>query len=135
MPQLSNRRRFLKYAAASAGGISAAQFFPGTARAFAADSKDKLNCVVIGCGGRGGSHISTAANQNLVALVDADEAKLDKARSSVKDKVKEPEKIKVFTDYREMYDKIGKQIDAVFIATPNHQHALPSMIGMQLGKG
>ena len=28
-----------------------------------------------------------------------------------------------------------KDIDAVFIATPNHHHFLPSMIAMQLGKG
>jgi hypothetical protein len=41
----------------------------------------------------------------------------------------------VFTDYRTMFDRISKQIDAVFIATPNHQHALPSIIAMQLGKG
>jgi len=33
-----------------------------------------------------------------------------------------------------MFDAIGKEIDAVFIATPNHQHALPAMIAMQLGK-
>ena len=135
MPLKPNRRLFLKSAATTAGGICAAQFFPGTAPALAAEKKDKLNCVVIGCGGRGGTHINTAAGQNLVALVDADEAKLDKARNSVKEKVADADKIQVFTDYRAMYDKIGKQIDAVFIATPNHQHALPSMIGMQLGKG
>lgn len=33
-----------------------------------------------------------------------------------------------------MFDEIGKNIDAVFIATPNHQHALPAMLAMQLGK-
>ena len=34
-----------------------------------------------------------------------------------------------------MFDKIHKQIDAIFVATPNHQHAPPTMIAMQLGKG
>jgi predicted dehydrogenase len=43
-------------------------------------------------------------------------------------------KIQVFTDYRKMFDKLSRQIDAVFIATPNHQHALPALIAMQLGK-
>ena len=46
-----------------------------------------------------------------------------------------PGQAQVFTDYRVMFDKIGKQIDAVFIATPNHHHALAAMIAMQLGKG
>ena len=45
-----------------------------------------------------------------------------------------PRKVQAFTDYRQMFDKLGKQIDAVFIATPNHHHAPPSMIAMQLGK-
>jgi predicted dehydrogenase len=135
MSQKSDRRLFLKYAAATAGTLSAAQFFPGTSPVIAAEAKDKLNCVVIGCGGRGGAHVGTAAGQNLVALVDADEARLDKAREIAKSKGTDPDKIQVFTDYRAMYDKLGKSIDAVFIATPNHQHALPSMIGMQLGKG
>ena len=29
---------------------------------------------------------------------------------------------------------IGKQIDAVFIATPNHHHTPAAMLAMQLGK-
>ena len=33
-----------------------------------------------------------------------------------------------------MFDKIGRDIDAVFIATPNHHHTLPAKIAMQLGK-
>ena len=47
----------------------------------------------------------------------------------------DPAKLQVFTDYRVMFDKIGKQIDAVFIATPNHHHAPAAMMAMQLGKG
>src|SRR5208283_3011009 len=34
-----------------------------------------------------------------------------------------------------MFDRIGKQIDAVFIAAPNHHHALAAMIAMELNKG
>jgi predicted dehydrogenase len=40
----------------------------------------------------------------------------------------------VFKDYRTMYDKVGKNIDAVFITTPNHHHATAAMIALQLGR-
>jgi hypothetical protein len=33
-----------------------------------------------------------------------------------------------------MYDKLGKELDAVVVATPNHHHALASMLAMNLGK-
>jgi predicted dehydrogenase len=90
---------------------------------------------VIGCGARGATHIATAAGQNLVALVDVDNKRLDKARALAQSKHADPERIQVFSDYRVMFDKLAKQIDVVFIATPNHQHALPAMIAMQLGQG
>ncbi len=134
----TNRRAFLRHSAVAAGGLMAASMLPGERTGYAADQAgkgEKLNCVVIGCGGRGTTHIGTAAGQNLVALVDADEKRLDSARTLAAGKNANADKIQVFTDYRTMFDKIGKQIDAVFIATPNHQHALPTMIAMQLGKG
>ena len=43
-------------------------------------------------------------------------------------------RIKTFTDYRAMYDKMHKEIDLVLIATPDHQHACPSMMAIKLGK-
>jgi predicted dehydrogenase len=138
MPLKPDRRSFLNQAAVVAGGLLAARSLPERGSAFAAESADnvdKLNCVVIGCGGRGATHVATALGQNLVALVDADEKRLDRVRTLVKSKDGDPNRVQVFTDYRAMFDKIAKQIDAVFIATPNHQHALPAMIAMQLGKG
>jgi hypothetical protein len=41
----------------------------------------------------------------------------------------------VFHDYRRMYDKIGKDIDAVFIATPDHHHAPAAIRAIRMGKG
>jgi predicted dehydrogenase len=119
----------------AAGGLSGARFLPGPQILRAADTPAKLNCAVIGCGARGMSHLGAVVGQNLVAIVDADEKNLDKVRKWTKSKNLDPDRIETFTDYRTMFDKIAKQIDAVFVATPNHQHAPPTMIAMQLGKG
>jgi predicted dehydrogenase len=130
------RRSFLKQTALAAGAFSTAPYLP------AADNPGrKLNCVQIGCGGRGMNHLDWLINQskdNLMAIVDPDE----KRHATVKDWLKkqkesqqDPDKVQVFTDYRRMFDKIGKQIDAVFIAAPNHHHAPPAMLAMDLHKG
>jgi len=124
------RRSFLKSTALTTGVVAAAPFNILTA----ANAGEKVRCVQIGCGGRGMSHISATLNENIVAIVDVDEKRFATVQKALKNKEKEPEKIGTFTDYRKMFDKHGKNIDAVFIATPNHQHALPATIAMQLGK-
>ena len=76
-----------------------------------------------------------AARQQLVALVDADERCLSKAIKRAKDMVSDidPRKIRTFTDYRKLFDAMGKELDAVLIATTNNHHALPALMAMQLG--
>jgi len=37
-------------------------------------------------------------------------------------------------DYRKMFDTMHKEIDAVFVATPDHHHAPASMMAMKIGK-
>ncbi len=105
----------------------------------AANAGNKLKVVQVGCGGRGfSSHINwvvTQSKDNLVAIVDADEKRLARVKKWLKGKVPDPAKVQTFTDYRVMFDRIGKEIDVVCVATPNHHHALPSMMAIDLGKG
>jgi len=42
--------------------------------------------------------------------------------------------IKLWKDYREMFDKIGKDIDAVYTGTPDHVHFAVSMFAIRHGK-
>lgn len=133
-----NRRLFLKRTALTAGTLAASPWITAPPLLAATGTGERLNCVQIGCGGRGMSHLDAIINgnrQNLVAIVDVYEKRFDVVKKWLKDKNQDPDRVQVFTDYRRMFDKIGKQIDAIFIATPNHQHALPAMIAMQLGKG
>src|SRR5579864_8935893 len=133
------RRLFLKRTALAAGAFSSTALLPGPNLLAATGPSDKLNCVQIGCGGRGlSAHIDWIVNnskENLVAIVDPDEKALARVKKWLQSKQQDPEKLQLFTDYRVMYDRIGKQIDAVFIATPNHHHAPAAMMAMQLHKG
>jgi len=132
------RRSFLKKSALTAGALSATGLFSAP-NLLAADSPSrKLNCVQIGCGGRGLNHLDWLVNQskdNVVAIVDPDEKRHAVVKRWLKDKGRSPQDPQAFTDYRVMFDKIGKEIDAVFIAAPNHHHAPAAMLAMELGRG
>ena len=80
------------------------------------------------------AHLEGAEKERFVGLVEVDDNRPAAVKKWMQRKGGDADKIQVFTDYRRMFDAIGKEIDAVFIATPNHQHALPAMIAMQLGK-
>src|SRR5215472_14918957 len=131
------RRHFLKRAALSAGALSGLPLVgPNLLRA--AGASNKLNCAHIGCGGRAMSHLEwivTQSQDNVVAIVDPDEKAQAKVLRYLKEHDRDPAKVQVFTDYRRMFDEIGKQLDAVIIATPNHHHAPASMVAMELNKG
>jgi predicted dehydrogenase len=122
------RRDFLQQGAATvAGGALLAAPNILSARA----PSEKLGIAVIACGGQGSGNPGLAAGERLVALVDVDESILGKAIKNVSAKVKEP---KVYHDYRKMFDEKHKEIDAVFIATPDHHHAPAAIRAIELGK-
>jgi len=130
-----NRRSFLKRASLAVGAVSAAQTFASPSIVRAATLVDKLNCVVLGCGTRGMEHLGAIVDERLLAIVDVDDRRLASVKDLLEKRSRDLTNLQTFTDYRRMFDQLAKQIDAVFVATPNHQHALPSMIAMQLGKG
>ncbi len=134
-----NRRLFLKRTALTAGALSLSRSFPGLNLLAAEGAGRKLNCVVIGCGGRGlTAHIDWIVNEskdNLYAICDPDEKRQSEVKRWLERKGKDPADLQVFTDYRVMFDKISKSIDAVFIAAPNHHHAPAAMLAIEANKG
>jgi len=138
MKSALTRRSFLKstaFSAAAVGGASALSF----PTVFAAGSPgEKLRCVQIGCGGRGMNHLDWHVLQSkelLAAIVDPDEKRHAAVKKWLESKNVPCHDLKVFTDYRQMFDTMANGIDAVFIASPNHQHAGPAILAMELGKG
>ena len=88
---------------------------------------EKLNIASIGVGGEGFWDIDACKSQNIVALCDVDWHRAARA-------FHEYPKAKRFRDFRNMFDKIGKEIDAVTITIPDHMHALAAYTAMQHGK-
>jgi predicted dehydrogenase len=124
--EYTSRRRFLRKAAAGAAMMTAA---PGVVlRLRGADSSNnKLNIAAIGVGGQGGSDLNELASENIVALCDVDH---ERAAASFK---KFPNAAQ-YQDYRVMFDKMDRQIDAVLVATPDHFHSVAALEAMRRGK-
>lgn len=140
MSRALSRRELLKIAGMGAGAMAAARLAQAPylmAAPAPTGDKAKLRLAVIGCGGQGVSnHVRVAARENLVALVDADDNRIAAAIAEAKKEAGFDEaKVKTYSDYRTFYDEMSREVDAVIIATPNHHHALASLLAMQRGIG
>lgn len=97
-----------------------------------------LNVACIGVGGRGAAHVPPALSENLVAICDVNSTALDGCLRQIEkhfaDRNLPAQKPKTFSDYREMFDKMGDGIDAVVVSAPDHHHAPASMRAIKLGK-
>lgn len=118
-----NRRNFLMTTAAVAT----------TTSSMLASANNTVRMAVVGCGGRGMSHVNawtSLPDVELVALCDVDQSHLDKYVKAVTDKGKK--KPDTYIDVRKLLE--DKNIDAISIASPNHWHALQTIWGCQAGK-
>src|SRR5436309_12742901 len=122
-----NRRQFLQRAGA---GVALFNILPGSLLGAENLSPNaKLSVAGIGIGSRGGADVGEVAGlgHNIVAVCDVDE------KYAGKEFAKYPE-AKRFKDYRVMLDKMGKEIEAVVIGTPDHTHAVIALEAMRHGK-
>ncbi|HMF59252.1 MAG TPA: Gfo/Idh/MocA family oxidoreductase [Vicinamibacterales bacterium] len=119
-----DRRDFLVSTAVLTAGAAARGF---------ASPNETVRMAVVGCGGRGSSHVSAWSgmpNVEIVALCDVDEAHIaDKVKGLESKGKKKPA---TYVDYRKLLE--DKSIDAVSLATPNHWHTLQTIWACQAGK-
>ena len=93
---------------------------------------EKVNLACVGIGNQGGSDVMSLYNTglcNIVALCDTDMG----AKHTQKVLEKFPD-VPRFQDFRVMFDKMAKQIDAVLVGVPDHSHFPITMLAMSLGK-
>lgn len=89
---------------------------------------ETVYAVAVGVGGQGRADVSAFLNYGrLIAFADVNPVSIGRARAIVPD-------AKIFADYREMYETLGKSFDAVIVGTPDHWHALPALHAMSAGK-
>jgi len=123
-----SRRTFLRQGAAAAAALTIVpSSVLGKSHGYIAPT-DKLNIAAVGIGGMGNSNLrAVEKTENIVALCDIDW----KYAKPVFDRLTAAKK---YWDYRKMYDELGKEIDAVIVATADHTHAIIASEAMTLGK-
>lgn len=130
-----SRRTFLLNASRT-GGVAVASSFVGPL-ALAQNSpsvpdvtsKKPIRVAFVGTGGICKTHIRKAVETGLICpcYCDVDTRRFWRAAEAYPG-------AKSFRDFREMYDKMGSEFDAVFIGTPDHTHYPATMLAMQMGK-
>ena len=119
-----SRRNFVKAVTAMAGFTIVPRYVLGGARIV--PPSEKLNIAGIGIGGRGEGDLDDVGSENIVALCDVDKSYAGRV-------FKKYPNAKAYTDFRQMLEK-EKNIDAVVIATPDHTHAVITMMAIKMGK-
>ena len=98
----------------------------------------KIRVALIGCGLQTKAMIDGVLCENLVAIVDPDPARFDILEKFVAETCSAEDRANFatarrFFTYQDMFDKMGNEIDAVVVETPNHQHVLPAVMAMRRG--
>jgi len=122
------RRAFLGTTAAAAAGLTIVPRHVVAGLGHKAPS-DKLNIVGVGVGGMGFANLKNLEAENIVGLCDVDWKYT--GGNGVFDRYP---KAKKYKDWRRMYDEMGKEFDAVVIATADHTHAITAAHAMTMGK-
>ena len=116
LPNMGRRGFFGMAAAAGACGFSGCLGAGAPAVTSCRSPNGKLRFGSIGCGAQGSSDIASTATHRrieMAAFCDVDRLKLDKWRAKFP-------KARFYQNWREMLD--SEQLDAVLVATPDHQH-------------
>ncbi len=112
------RRSFLKTAAAAAP-------FLGAARA----AGDAVRVAIIGLGTRGSYELDVCSrlkDAKIMAVADVCQPLVDRAITASN------KAFDGYQDFRRILDR--KDIDAVFVSTPDHWHAIATIMACQAGK-
>jgi len=128
-----SRRNFLRQSSVFAAGLPLAGGLVLSPLPRAAAASEKVRVALIGSGGMGRGDLATFflnPEVDCPVVCDVDDKQLAEAVKLVKEKRDAtPETVK---DFRRVLER--KDVDAVVVATPDHWHALPTVMACQAGK-
>lgn len=134
-PKPISRRAFLGKSALALSLTPAlgATFIPRPGRAASVGANDKIRVGLIGAGGMGCGDLDCFfgfPEVECAVICDVDDAHLaNGVKACTRRERKAPDTVK---DFRRVLDR--KDVDAVIVATPDHWHALPTVMACQAGK-
>ena len=127
------RRSFSKMSAGAAAAMAGIKGASAAIRTSPVSPNDRLTVGLIGAGGMGMGDLRDMLRipeVDCLALADVDTRRVEKNRSAVeKIRGKKPEG---YQDFRRIIER--KDIDMVIVGTPDHWHALPTILACQEGK-
>jgi predicted dehydrogenase len=88
---------------------------------------DTLRIAGIGVGGMGRRYIQGCVGERIETLCDID-------HSFAAPVLRKYPQARIYSDFRQMFDKEEKNIDAVVIGTPDHNHAVITVQALKRGK-
>ncbi|MEE1964216.1 Gfo/Idh/MocA family oxidoreductase [Allomuricauda taeanensis] len=131
---MGTRRDFIKKtttgtAAVTLGGLA----FPSWANARILGANDHINCAVIGVRSRAKAHVLAIhqdPNAKILYNCDVDDKIIEEHNAWCQEHIGYVPKVE--KDFRKILE--DKDVDAVFIATPEHWHAPMAIMALQAGK-
>ncbi len=119
------RRSLLKTVAAA----SASVLIGPAAMARTYSANDKIRFALVGVGGMGAKGVNFASGEQIIAAADVDAKHAGGSLKRIRSKFADA---KIYTDYRKLFDE-QKNLDAVWVATPDHSHFPASVRALEAG--
>ena len=121
-----SRRRFIGQSVTAVAGVAMPTIIPAgvLAQPGRPGANDRIGIGYIGVGRRGNQLMGLPPEGRIVAVADVDRTRADETAAK--------RNCRAYYDYRKLLE--AKDVDAVFVATPDHWHVLPSIHACQAGK-
>lgn len=131
---MSTRRNFIKKTSAGTAAVTLGSLaFPYSSYAHILGANDHINCAIIGVRSRAKAHVKAIhqdKNSKIIYSCDVDDVILKEHNEWCQENIGYIPKVE--KDFRKVLE--DKDVDAVFIATPEHWHAPMAILALQAGK-